>query len=521
MSFGALNNLLGIGGGAQQNNNVEQIDDNLFIFNLTLDNGSSQVKLKFSAIEELNIIDDLRYFYVYGTFTINYNNDILEAFESIGDGAGINSAISNAYQFRGDGRDILEIDIMPQLEEQTCLEVYASDAERQKFNIKHKCAIYKYQDITKGKGKKSRKFYFWDLDYQYLNEINLNYSTGDKNKSKKSSVSYSSGEKVQTSKSNSDNEEYTGQIIEDLLKQGLVETAQTTFKKGEWDKGGSKYMYSSPANYTAIRDLEYALSVHISDASNDYMPAILKKQRYTDKYDLKPLNLFYKPGGVFGGLFGGFSSKENETFYIGKIDASSSGMAGRSIGNVAGLNMSDYNLIEDYTFVRPNAKDIQQNMTNSVVYTYDPRGFFAADVKENNYSNTKKSFDAAFSSGGTNNLPENKLRTDNKNVKHKYMAYSLDPNQRKNAGSNKGMLNLFFKNTSISFRVRGNTIRKTGQFFNIDRRDGNISNTYDNAMLGSYLTTYVRHEFASGSYTTMIHGVKSFTEKNQNFAKVT
>lgn len=517
MSFGFLNNFFS----GNQQNNVEQIDDNLFIFNITLDNGSSKVKIKFSALEEMNIVDDLRYFYVYGTFTINYNNDILEAFESLGDGAGINSAVSNAYQFRGDGRDIIEIDIMPQLQDQDCLEVYASEAEREKFNIKHRCAIYKYQDITKGKGKKSRKFYFWDLDYQYLSEINLNYSTGEKKKNTVSSVSYSSGENVQTAKSNSDNEEFTGIIIEDLLKKGLVENAQITFEKGEWDEGSSKYFYSSPSNYTALRDIEFVLSVHTSDATNQHMPALLKKQRYTDKYELKPLNTYYKPGGIFGGLFGGSSSKENETFYIGKIDPSSSGVLSRASGLAGGLNMSDYNLIEDYTFVRADAKDIQQNMTNHVVYSYDARGFFTADVKENSYQTNKKTFDSAFAAGGASNLPENKLRTDNKNVKHSFMAYSIDPNQRKNKGGNKGMLNLFFKNTSISFRVRGNTIRKSGQFFNIDRRDGNISNTYDNAMLGSYLTTYVRHEFANGSYTTMVHGIKPFTEKNQNFAKVT
>lgn len=516
MSLGIFNNFLS----NDKTDNVEQIGDNLYIFNLSLFNGTSRVKLKFSAIKEMNIVDDLRYFYVYGTFTIDYKNDILEAFESMGDGAGYNSSISNAYQFRGDGRDILEIDIMPQLEEQNCLEVYASESERQKFNIKHKCAIYKYEDITAGKGNKSRKFYFWDIDYQYMSEINLAYSSGEKVKSKKATQSYSSGEKIERSKSNSDSEEYTGTIIEDILKTSLVDIANSTFEKGEWDTGSSKFFYSSPSKNSAIKDIEYVLSIHSSDASNNYMPALLKKQRYTDKYELKPLNLYFKPNSVFGGLFGGFNNTDAEKFYIGKLDPSSIGSLGRSVGPEASLNMSDYNLIEDYTFTRVDAKDVQNGLTNQVVYNYDPRGFFAADVKENNYSSSKKLLENNFSTGGVNTIPENKIRSNNDNVKHNFIAYSMDSNQRKNQGANKGMVNLFFKNSSISFRVRGNTIRKTGQFFSINRRDSNISNTYDNTVLGDYLTTYVRHEFANGSYTTLVHGVKSFSEKNPNFAVV-
>ena len=63
------------------NDNVEQIGENLYSFNLNLFNGSSRVGIKFAAVENLEIVDDLRYFYVYGTLTINYNNDVLESFE--------------------------------------------------------------------------------------------------------------------------------------------------------------------------------------------------------------------------------------------------------------------------------------------------------------------------------------------------------------------------------------------------------------------------------------------------------
>lgn len=496
--------------------NIEQIGDNVFIFNLSLDNGKSKVKLKFSAIEELNIVDDLRYFYVYGTFTINYNNDILEAFESLGAGDGNNSSSSQAYQFRGDGRDILEIDIMPQIKEQDCLEVYASEGEREAFNIKHKCAIYKYEDLTAGQGSKSRKFYFWDVDYQYLSEINLNYSTGQKFKNTKKFFTYGTGESVEVAKSNNDNEEYTGLIIQDIMQEALVEVAGTTFEQDMWDEGSTKYFYSSPAQSSALKDIEYVLGVHSSNSSNNFCPCILKKQRYTDRYDLKPINLYYKPVGILGGLLGGTTNSFVEDFYIGKIDPSSEGVGCAGAGAEGDINLSDYNVLDDYTFTRVDAKDLQSFMTNHVVYAYDPRGFFVADVKENNLDSAKGVYDASFVSEGVRNLPDNNIREKYGNVKHSFFPNSLDINQRKNKGINDGLLNMFFKNTSISFRTRGLTLRKTGLFFNIKRRDSNISNTYDNTVLGKYLITYIRHEFKAGSYSNLVHGVKPFDREDPN-----
>ena len=526
MSNGILNNLLG---SSFEKDNVEQIGDNVFIFNLTLDNGKSKVKLKFSAIEELNIVDDLRYFYVYGAFTINYNQDVLEAFESIGSGMGMNSDSSEAYQFRGDGRDILEIDIMPQIEEQRCLEVYASESDREKYNIKHKCSIYKYEDLTSGQGKKSRKFYFWDLDYQYLNEIYLNYSSADNFTNEKKAFTYNTGESVEIAKSNTDVEEYTGIIIDNLLTESLVEIAGVPFRKGYWEEGETKFNYSSPGQYSSMNDIEYVLAKHTSTGSNNYMPALLKKQRYTDKYELKPLNLYYKQegffGGILGGVLGGFfggggsDSSEMENFYLGKIDP----VAGAGLSQMAeaNINLSDYNLIDDYTFTRVDAKDLQAAMRDHVVYTQDPRGYFVADIKENNLKSAKDVYDASFVNGGANNLPKNKIREEHKNIQHNFVPYSMDVNQRKNVGVNQNILNLFFKNTSISFRIRGNTYRKTSNFFNVKRRDSNISNTYDNTVLGEYMITYVRHEFKAGGYTTLVHGVKPFDKQDPNLPTVT
>lgn len=506
--------------------NVEQIGDNLYSFNLNLFNGSSRVGIKFGAVEDLQIVDDLRYFYVYGTLIINYNNDILEAFESFGNTTSFGKNDTASYQFRGDGRDILEIDIMPQIKEERCLKVYASEGERKKYNIKHTCVIYKYEDITTGRGQKQRKFYFWDQDFQILNEVNINFSTADKNKDKKSTVK--SGEStVEVSKSNTDNSMYTGDAIKEVLKIGLETSAKFKISFGKWEQGQSKILYYSPSNNKAINDITYLLSFHISDTRNNNLPSLLKKERYTDKYNLIPINDYYR-GGSGVGLASFFDTKTIEDFYIGKIDPSSSGL-GKGIPKTLNFssnkaNISDYNLIEDYSFVKINAKDLQKYLSTYVVHSNDPRGFFNSDLKQNNFKSAEKVYSETFLKSSSNRqsssiLPTNKLRKDNKSLQHTYVPESMDKFQRKSFGVNKGMLNLFFKNSSITFKARGNTIRQTGKFFTINRADSNISNSYDNTILGKYLITYIIHQFKMGSYYNTIHGVKPYTNDKTKFVE--
>ena len=508
------------------NDNVEQIGDNLYSFNLNLFNGSSRVGIKFAAVENLEIVDDLRYFYVYGTLTINYNNDVLESFESLGSNVGGGNTVT-PYQFRGDGRDILEIDIMPQIKEQKCLKVYASESERKKFNIKHICSVYKYEDITSGKGAKQRKFYFWDRDLQFLTDINLNFSTSDKNKSNKSTAQ-NGNQTVAVSNSNADNSMLTGDIIEGILKKSLAENSKISFKKGTWDAGQSKLAFFSPANNKAIDDLTYILSYHISDTSNYNLPCLLKKERYTEKYNLIPLNKFYSSGTGFS-LGSLIDTNVTEDFFLGKMDPASSGL-NKGSQNLLKLgpsrtNVMDYNLIDDYTFVKIDARDLQKYLSTYVVHSNDPRGFFSSDLKENNYKNAQTIYDKTFvksgnqTAGGSSNAPQNRLRKDNLTVQHTYVPESLDKAQRKSFGVNKGMINLFFKNTSITFKARGNTMRQTGKFFTVNRSDGNSSSSHDNTMLGKYMITYIIHQFKKGSYYNTIHGVKPYTNNKQNFVE--
>lgn len=513
--------------------NIERINGTNFIFNVLLFNGTTKIGLKFAAIDNLSIVDDLKYFYCYGKLTFSYNNEALEAFESLGDTEpGGSSKQFEPYVFRGDGRDLLLVEIMPQMKDNECLEISATESEKKDYCIKHYFSIYHYEDKTDSSGLKRRTLYFWDRDLQYLKNITLNFST-DSLLSQNAAVGQNSinvnSAEVDVSNSTQNNSVYTGDAIKGVLTQALQEQYNVPIKFGEWDAGACKINYTSPAQHKAVDDVDYLITYHVSTDDNYNLPCLLKKERYTEKYELKPLNKYYEGSSgngfsLLGNIFGGL--KKVEDFYLGKLDPSGAGGFGSLFSQSAGAgksNISDYNLIDNYSFQKINSKEVQEYFTSYAVHTNDPRGYFRTDLKNNNYEQVKKLYDKVFvkgnSSGGVSNVPDNKIRQEQKNTQHVFVPYALEEKQRKSFGINRSMLNLFFKNTTITFNVRGNTIRKTGLFFTINRRDSATHKTYDSNLLGQYLITYVRHEFKGGTYTNTIMGTKPDSLEDPKFAK--
>ena len=62
------------------------------------------------ATEELQIVDDLRNAHSYGYIVFNDPQDVIESFEGIESKSKV-----KPYNFRGDGRDYLEVEITPQI----------------------------------------------------------------------------------------------------------------------------------------------------------------------------------------------------------------------------------------------------------------------------------------------------------------------------------------------------------------------------------------------------------------------
>jgi hypothetical protein len=507
--------------------NFENINGNNHIFNIVLNNGTTKVGIKFAAIDELVIIDDLRYFYAYGKMTFTYNNDALEAYEQTNVEPGAPKTSEKPYIFRGDGRDFLEVEIMPQMRDSECLEPGATESDREKYCIKHEFSIYHYDDDTDGTGFKRRTLYFWDKDFQYLNNCGTDFSTSQLvQETNRETINVNSAE-VNIKGSTQNNSVYTGDAIKGVLELSLRDTCGIEVKFGDWDQGGSKINYTTPAQYKAIDDLDFLLTYHVSDDGNDNLPCILKKQRYTDKYQLWPISFYYdeskqKSSSILEGLLGG---SKTEDFYIGKLNTGEGDLFNSSTnGGVA----TEYTVIDNYNFTKISSEELQKYFTSYAVHTNDPRGSFKVDLQPNNYEQISEKYNKIFvksnkaTTGGApvTNLPDNTLRQEHKFSQHVFVPYALEEKQRKSFGINRTMLNLFYKNTCITFNARGNTARQSGKLITINRRNNDIQPTHDGNILGQYLVTYLRHEFKGGTYSNIIQGTKPYTTVDPQFAKL-
>ena len=535
--------------------NVVQIGDNNYIFDVYLHNGETKMGITYATIEELKIVDDLRYFFSYGYMVFNDSQDTIESFEGV-DG----TSKVKPYSFRGDGRDYLQVEIMPQIkQDDTCVN-NVSEMDREEFCLKYTFSIYKIEEeMMEDKGVKYKRLYFWDADYQILNEIDSHFSSSEvplkdtaTNTTQTGEVGSSTLSTKTTAekkvKNTDDFKRYTGDIIKALLDKSLNKITKTSLFKAssEWDKGGTLLEYHTNAGYKAIDDLEYLLQYHVSDKSYDYVPCVLKKTRYKEEYTLIPITVYLQnttfkgSGGVLGGIASGFASlvglgggrSLSEDFYIGKQDSEGSGIGSvlnfGSPNSQNSFNAINYNIIENYSFLKADADIVQKDISTHFVHSYDPNGFFTCSIKSNNFKNSTKSIyndNVKNLSNSPNSqmydiLPKNQLREDNKNVQHVYTSgLGIGQQfQKLNFGRNKALMASIFKNSAIYFRVKGLTRRKSGTFFNINRRDNQLANEHDKNLLGKYFTTMVIHEFKRGMYYNHMYGTKSTSSEKQNFA---
>lgn len=498
------NNLLSFAEGGRSGN-VVQIEDNNYIFNVFLWNGTAKTGITFSSVNELKIVDDLRYFYSYGYMSFNDTNDVLETYNGPnGDGS------VTPYSFRGDGRDYLQVEIMPQLKPNDVFIQSPSEEEKRDFCLKYTFSIYKIEEQKiLNSVTKSKKIYFWDVDYQLLNEITANFSSSEipmpsntnKGGGSISQFSKNNSSTTQKAKNTDDVKRYSGDLIKNLLNKSLNKITTSGFKASkDWDKGGALIEYHTNGKYKAIDDLQYLLQYHVSDAAYDYVPCILKKIRYTDEYSLIPITAYT------------LNNATSEEFTIGKMDPGNNG----SVGNIKkfqaaqspySFNATNYNIIENYSFIKPDADMIQKDVSTHFVHSYDPNGFFTCSIKSNNFGNSKKGIFQNNNGAGTTS---NALRENNNNAQHVYSAgLGIGQSfQKLNFGRNKGLLASVFKNTAIYFKIRGLTRRRSGTYFSVDRNDTQTPTDNDIDLLGKYFTTLVIHEFVGGKYFNHIYGTK-------------
>jgi hypothetical protein len=492
---------------------IVTISDNKYRFNVILLNTNGNfAKINYSAIVDFKMTDRITSFYTDGYIIFNNQLDALESFDSIGsntDGE-INKSFK-PYTFRGDGRDLLLVQIEPFIDRDDTGTLNNPKTKNPDLSINYLFSVYDSEDlIYEDKTIKQKKLFLYDYTYQLLKEKNSYFSTGR----------YSKGV------GDGERSIYTGDAIKKLLEE-VYKEYNLTLQTGDWDQGGTKIFYSSPSHYKAIDDLQYLLDNHVSDSANQNSPAILMK--HNEVWSLIPItqlfkNAYYRGNNSFGDL-GGPGIIEN--FILGKQQTDSgaaSDQPKRTPSSIFSYDLTDYSLIDNFQISNPASVDVTNNLVSHMVHNYDAnKKMFSIDITENNINKNIETYKKNFvntlkGSKGlnpTSNLSLNQTRLQQKNIINKYNP-NTDPISRLNSGRNRFLLSSIFLNTTISFRCRGNVVRNPGKFITISRSDSQTNNEFDNKSLGMYMITTIEHVFGTGTYFNNIVAVKTYNFNKSN-----
>jgi hypothetical protein len=531
---------------------THKINNSNYIFKVTIISVAGETTraqdIKPSAIKSLIISDAFTRFYTSGSIVIDNSFDVIERDtpeeiqfndpEYYNKSGNVSSNINAGFLFRGESRDILRIDIMPQLEG-SAVESMGSEEGQRLFRMSYDFAIYNSEEITgDSPDQKFKKLYFWDLYYQLLLEKNVNFTTATI-----PSFYDTLGDINTEGTPSGDDGIETGIALMEFLKAAFPpddgypvyfsktipgDTATNTSDSGEidpknidWDIGGTKLFFSSPANFKAIDCINYILSRHVSNKDSDFDQCFLHLERYPRQFALKSIKQYfdqaYNPNNNTPG------SLYVETVKIGGY----TGEDGRSAAEAyfvpaGGIYFERFGTVKSFSFDNMAGLYSQQKIVPYLVHSYDYQNKqFNIDIERNGIEQSMQAFQKNYvnkmnSGDGTPAYPNfapGQFRFTNKNIQNVFSLSQQDHDQRLNMGRKNFLYNRVLLNNMITFRLPGLTHRQSGCFIGIDRDGAIPSSKFDNKLLGIYMIVEVRHIFEGNEYYTDIHCVKTYNFK--------
>lgn len=461
-------------------------------------------------------------------------------------------AIKAPYVFRTDGRNKISFRIYP-VDPTNGADVYPHDMWEMSFDF----SIYDIEDIQTGNNQqKLKKLYFWDERFQILSERNIEYSTVYSSIYRKkipvntggllnnvgstlTAASLTDSQRsinpslalqdiIMTAASVTPtirNNPFTiNQNQGDFIKVGFLESesidsptqSMARFDNKNWDIGiGSNYInYSSPANSTALDDIKYALDRCIG---LDNGPVLLNFGRSSlDKtWKLNSLSNFFS------------NANKNQIERLFIEDGAENGQPSVSRApnatndkNTVNFSSAIASRIFQYSFSPMVAMD-SARITNAPVHTYDfstnqfnikYTGNRAIDVKDNLEKLAKTGL-FNFSSSHPNPSGAGILLNINEtNKKGIHLKNIFVPSRYfpPNYSGAKMLKDAIFLNETLTFKVKGITMRTPGKFIFIDRlgSSGGDKNPFDDRVLGQWLIVKVNHIFSQDDYNTEVVAVK-------------
>ena len=479
-------------------------------------------------IEEIQLEESLLNWNTRGWVTINTDYEILERgfpamkFSDFLSG----NKIKNPYVVRTDGRNRLYIRLYPILKDSTNRGLTSYDLYLQNWEICLNSVIYDIEDLDAEKAYiKKRRFYFWDERYQILLERNLEWSTATHgpnggnisgtDKERSMPISNAIQSIIKTAASNKFKQEAEDDV---KIGGGNIASKMSLFAD-TWDRGfgygkensyENSVLYTSPANSTAIDDINYMLALFKSE---DGTPAVLALDRFFSpngkRFDLKSI----------GNIIKDAEKNQIERLFIDDlVDPEAAGMHFNRApdGRGADKNFSSpiASIIRNYKFCQMSPT-FDLSLINSPVHNFSFQDKeFRVYKKDNSIKKflekTKEYFTEglySFQQGsGKVLLNITKSKTEGIMTKNVLVPQTFFPSDYSFINN---FLDYILSNQTIYFEANGLTLRTPGKFIYIDRplvtQD---KNSFDDRFLGQWLMTKVTHKFTKSSYTNEVYAVK-------------
>lgn len=508
------------------NNNTEFrniINNNPYRFNIGLFTADGRYQqLKIGAINSLVLVDNFTNFYHKGYIVIN---NTFDATERIADFKNQENLVSNSnsfkpekgFIFKGDSRDVLIVDIMPVLTEDTTYD-YENDKDADKaFKLSFNFSIYDTEEILGGSpGEKFKKLYFWDMYYELLREKNSYFSTAN----------YVDDSDV----SNADNTErgiLTGNALKAFLTEFFNEDDGWPITIGEtFEEGSTTLFFSAPAGFKGVDCLDYITSRHVSSSPNGYDQAFLRIERNSSEFNFQSI------ANIFKGALD--SSNSNSTAQIGEnyletfklgLYSDENNFLIESIDYTPpnALFLDKYGTINNFNYDPMPGVYTQQDLVSVLVHSYnhDERQF---DIHQTQHtiqstlstydSNYVKPFDSVSFKGAYPNFYPGEYRLQQKNVKNIFTVIGDNPIQKFSAGRNRALFNSLFLNNTVLFKVPGSTHRQAGKFIGINRDGSYAWSDFDSKILGVYFVLEAKHIFEGNEYFNELRCIKTYNYDN-------
>lgn len=426
-----------------------------------------------------------------------------------------------SYNYRGDGRDLLYLEIKPTEGDDTKM----GDDFYEVFGYRNTFCIYDEENVIEAdKDNTYKKYDFYDFDEQLLKEKTLFFS----------SVKVGRPNIDTILKNNKDREVNTSDCIRTILKDGLFQQSESEIFEFDGDEnivnfenGLTNIFYTSPPNSSAYDDLKYILKNHVSGEPG-YDFSFLKKNYFTGKFYLESLSEIYKKA------FNQDSNSPGE-YLLEQITITNAGDTSNDLSqspDKSPLNTPGFgekSTAINYKFFNTSALVNTKSVNSKAVHSYDhTKKQFQVETFKSNIENAKETFDSLYVDGrvkGKDNNPYpniilNNSKVQNFNYENTFSLYGENENIRLTQGINKLLKSAFLTNIGVEIFIKGQMFRKSGKFFTLDRAERYPDNMLDKKMLGTYLILSVEHIInGDNTYLNKIIGVKTYTYEDLKFTQ--